>query len=73
MFMSDNQAGRSINTRSGPRIALLGAGATALAVINMSTGSEAQSVPVLILEYLALAGGLLALVGGLIMTAAQRR
>lgn len=56
---------------SALKIALLGAGATALAVINMSTDSEAQSLPVLILEYVALAGGLVALVGGLIMMMVQ--
>jgi hypothetical protein len=65
--MRDDQAGKSRNTPSGRRIALIGAGATALAVINMSTGNEAESTPVLILEYLALAAGLVALVGGLIM------
>ena len=71
--MSDNQAGKSGKTQPGGRIALIGAGATALAVINMSTGSEAQSTPVLILENLALAGGLVGLVGGLIMMTTQRR
>ena len=54
-------------------MALIGAGATALAVINMSTGSEAQSTPVLVLEYFALAAGLLGLVGGLIVMMTQRR
>jgi len=53
-------------------MALIGGGATALAVINMSTGSEAQSTPVLILENLGLAGGLLGLVGGLIMMMTKR-
>jgi hypothetical protein len=71
--MSANQAGKSKSVGSGGKIALLGAGATALAVANMSTGSEAQSLPVLILEYIALAGGLLALVGGLLMMMMQRR
>lgn len=65
--MRDNQAGKSGNTPSGRRMALIGGGATVLAVINMSTGSEAQSAPVLILEYIALAAGLVALVGGLFM------
>jgi hypothetical protein len=41
----------------------LGAGATVLAVINMSSASKAQSLLVLILEYVARAGGLLAFVG----------
>ena len=59
--------------RTGQRIALLGAGATALAVLNMSTGSEAQPTAVLILEYVALACGLLALIGGLVMMITQRR
>ena len=65
--MRDNQAGKSGNTPSGRRMALIGGGATVLAVINMSTGSEAQSTPVLILEYLALAGGLIGLLGGLVI------
>lgn len=76
--MSDNQAAKSTSNKptskgSGRKIALLGAGATALAVINMSIGSEAQSLPVLILEYAALACGLLALVGGLIMMMTNQR
>jgi len=58
--------------RRGGRIALLGAGATALAIFNMSTDTEAQSTAVLILEYGALALGLFALIGGLIMTLLQR-
>lgn len=45
----------------------IGAIATALAIINMSVGSKAQPQPVLILEYAAMALGLFALVGGLIM------
>ncbi|HLH90216.1 MAG TPA: hypothetical protein VKX28_17335 [Xanthobacteraceae bacterium] len=70
--MSDKQAGKSEKAPSGRRMALIGGGATALAVINMSTGSEAQSTPVLILENLGLAGGLLGLVGGLIMMMTKR-
>jgi hypothetical protein len=72
--VSDNQAVKSQKRRSSPRaIALIGAGATALAIINMSIGSgEAQAQAVVILEYAALAGGLVALVGGLIMWVAQK-
>ena len=48
--------------------------ATALAVFNMTTnGSEAPSQAVMILQYAGLAGGLLALIGGLIMMAAARK
>lgn len=71
--MSDDQAAKPGSEGSGRKIALLGAGATALAVVNMSTVSETQSLPVLILEYVALAGGLLALVGGLIMMMTNQR
>jgi hypothetical protein len=71
--MSDEQSGKSQARRSTPgKVALLGAGATALAVLNMSIGSEAEPQAVLILQYAALGGGLLALVGGLIMMFAQR-
>jgi hypothetical protein len=58
--------------RHGGRIALLGAGATALAILNIAIDTEAQSMPVLILEYGALSLGLLALIGGLMMTLLQR-
>lgn len=71
--MSDDQAAKPASKGSGRKIALLGAGATALAVINMSIASEAQSLPVLILEYVALAGGPLALVGALIMMMTNQR
>ncbi len=71
--VSDDQRNKTQAKRSTPRkIALLGAGATALAVLNMSTGSEAQPQAVLILQYVALGGGLLALVGGLIMMMTQK-
>jgi hypothetical protein len=65
--MTDRQSDKS--KQAVPRkITLLGAIATALGVINMmSNGSEAQPLAVVILQYGALAGGLLALVGGLIM------
>ena len=69
--MSENQSDKV--QKKGPTaryIALLGAGATTLAVLNMMTnGAEAQSSAVMTLQYLALAGGLVALIGGLIMMA----
>ena len=70
--MSDNSGGKTDKRQLYRRTVLLGAGATVLALINMWTGSEAQTQPVLILEYLALAGGLFALVGGLILMMTQR-
>jgi hypothetical protein len=71
--MTDGQTGKTEKKRSTPGyIATIGAGATALAVINMSVGKEAQSQPVLILQYAALALGLFALVGGLIMMMTQK-
>jgi len=67
--MTDYQSGKTEKKRQNKpgKIALMGAGATILAVINMSTGTEAPSPAVLILQYAALVGGLFALVGGLIM------
>ena len=71
--MSDDQSGKKANRQSTPRkIALLGAVATVLAIINMSTGSEAPAQAVAILQYVALGLGLLALVGGLIMMMTQK-
>jgi hypothetical protein len=73
--MTDGQTGKPEKKRSTPGyIATIGAGATALAIINMSVGNgnEAQSQPVLILQYAALALGLFALVGGLIMMMTQK-
>jgi hypothetical protein len=71
--MTDGQTGKTEKKRSTPAyIATIGAGATALAIINMSVGKEAQSQPVLILQYAALALGLFALVGGLIMMMTQK-
>jgi hypothetical protein len=70
--MSDDQSGKSEKKSPARRIALLGAVATVLAVINMSIGSEAQPLPVVILQDVALALGLLALVGGLIMMVMQK-
>jgi hypothetical protein len=59
--------------RSNSRyISMIGAIATGLAIINLSVGSEAPSQPVLILEYAALALGVVALVGGLIMMMNQK-
>jgi len=69
--MSDNQGGKSEKQRYG-KIALVGAAATVLAIINLWGGGEAQSQPVLILEYIALAAGLFALIGGLILSMMQR-
>ena len=70
--MSDIDSSKAPPKRQGGRIALIGAAATALAVINIGVDTEAQSMPVLILEYGALSLGLLALTGGLIMTLLQR-
>ena len=73
--MTENQSGKTQKQRSTPGyIATMGAGASALAVINLSVGNgnEAPSQPALILEYAALALGLFALVGGLIMMMTQR-
>jgi hypothetical protein len=69
----DNRGSKTENKKpNAGKIALLGAGATIFAVINMFTDAEAPSQAVLILEYAALAGGLVALVGGLIMMMMQR-
>ena len=70
--MSDIDSSQSPPKRLGGRIALLGAGATAIAVLNIAIDTEAQSTAVLVLEYGALSLGLLALIGGLIMTLLQR-
>ncbi len=72
--MSDSQSGKPGRKQSNPgKVALIGAGATALAVFNIATnGSEAPSQAVMILQYAGLAGGLFALVGGLIMMATTR-
>jgi hypothetical protein len=48
--MSDIDSSKAPPKRQGGRIALLGAAATALAMLNMSVGTEAQSTPVLILD-----------------------
>jgi hypothetical protein len=66
-IMTDQQSGKS-KQAVARKIVLLGAIATALGVINMMmNGSEAPSSAVAILQYAALALGLFALVGGLIM------
>ena len=71
--MTDNPASKGKSSSPG-KIALIGAGATALAVFNIATnGNEAPSHGVMILQYAALAGGLFALVGGLTMMAALGR
>jgi len=70
--MSDDQSGKSEKKSPARRIALLGAVATVLAVINMSIGSEAQPLLVVILQDVALGLGLLALVGGLTMMVMQK-
>ncbi len=69
--MSENQDDKADKKRATARyIALLGAGATTLAVFNMMTnGAEAPSSAVMMLQYAALMGGLFALIGGLIMIA----
>jgi hypothetical protein len=73
--MSENQSDKV--HKKGPTaryIALSGAGATTLAVFNMMTnGAEAPSSVVMALQYAALAGGLFALIGGLIMMAAAAK
>jgi hypothetical protein len=68
--MSENQSGKIEKKKANPKnIALIGAGATVLVIVNMSTGVEVPSQGVIILQYTALAGALLTLVGGLIMIA----
>ncbi len=65
--MTDRQSGKS-KQGVARKIVLLGAIATALGVINMMTnGAEAPSSAVAILQYGALALGLFALAGGLVM------
>jgi len=72
--VSEGQDGKSQPKKTTPgKIALIGAIATALATFNLATNSsEAPAQLVLILQYFALAGGLLALIGGLIMLAVAR-
>ena len=67
--MTGKQNGKAEAKKTNPgRIALIGAVGTALAIFNLATnGSEAPSQAVMILQYVGLALGLLALAGGLIM------
>jgi hypothetical protein len=60
----DAQPKKSTNPR---KIALLGAAGTILAIIDMSSGGEAASRGVVILQYVFLACGLVGLFGGLVM------
>ena len=66
--MSENQTGK-IEPRT---IALIGAAATTLVIVNMSTGTEPPSQAVIVLQCMALAGALLTLVGGLILMRRDR-
>lgn len=67
--MSCKRNGKTEAKQASPgKIALIGAGATALALFNMATnGGEAPSQAVLLLQYVCLGAGLLALAGGLFM------
>jgi len=68
--MRDSQSDKLKKKKPDPKkIALFGAAATVLTVINMSTGIEPPSQWVIVLQYAALAGGLVALVVALIMMA----
>ncbi|HZP79750.1 MAG TPA: hypothetical protein VFB45_26690 [Pseudolabrys sp.] len=70
--MSDTGSSKAAAPQ-GRRIALIGAIATTLGLVNlMSNGSEAPSPAVLMLEYLALGLGVFALIGGLIMLALRK-
>lgn len=73
--MSDNQSqsGKSAAKKSSPvKIALIGAGATVLALINLVPGGEAPSQAVMLLQYVLLGAGLIALAGGFIVMAGQK-
>jgi len=66
--MGDSQNGTRKKQPMKPRtMVLLGAATVVLAIINMSTGGEAPRQAVAIMQYACLAGGLVALVGGLVM------
>ena len=67
--MTDKSSGKPAKGSNPGRIALIGGIGTVLAIINMSTNSEAPSSMVGLLQYIALGLGLLALIGGLIMMA----
>ncbi len=61
------------NRKVEPRtIALVGAAATALVIVNMSTGTEPPSQRVIVVQCIALAGALLTLVAGLTMMRRDR-
>jgi hypothetical protein len=70
--MTDNPGRKPQQTSNPGKIALIGAAATVLALINMSAGGEAPSSAVRMLEYLFLAGGLVGLAGGLFMMMTQK-
>jgi hypothetical protein len=66
--MGDNQNGKPKKQQMKPgTMVLLGAVTVALSIINMSMGSEAPGQALAIVQYALLAGGLVALVGGLVM------
>jgi len=69
MAMSARQDNNPKTTKpNSGKIIMIGGIGTALAIINIATrGAEAQPQAVSILEYLCLALGLFALVGGIIM------
>ena len=74
--MSEKQNGKTQNKtekkQPNPgKIALMGALATALAIFNMLPGTEAPSQAVMIMQYVFLAGGLIALAGALFMYMSQ--
>ena len=71
--MTGEQSGKSEPKKANPgKIALIGGGATVLAIFNIASNTEAPSQAVMILEYAGLIGGLVALAGGLIMMATAR-
>ena len=68
--MRHNQNEKIERKKPNPKnIALFGAAATVLTIINMSTGIEPPSQGVIMLQYAILTGALIALVVGLIMIA----
>ncbi len=69
--MNDDRRGQAARSRPG-KIVLIGALATGLAILNMSIGSEAPSRAVMTLQYIFLAGGLGALVGGFLLMASGK-
>ncbi|HEX5212936.1 MAG TPA: hypothetical protein VFW22_14520 [Pseudolabrys sp.] len=69
--MTGKQSEKTDAKKTNPgKIALIGGIGTALAIFNLTTnGGEGPSQALLILQYLLLACGVFALVGGLIMMA----